>query len=90
MKKIRLLCRARGLEFGTTLEVGPDAGQISKEDALSLINDSLAEEAKEPVDGTNVNLIKENKELKVEIAKLKAELEKTKPAVKAEEKPSKK
>lgn len=94
MKKIRLLCRARGLDFGTTLEVGSEAGQISKEDALSLINDSLAEEAKESIDGTNVNLIKENKALKEEIATLKAEFEKAKPNVKeaksADEKPAKK
>lgn len=85
MEKIRLLCKTRGFDFGTTLEIGSKVGQISKKDAESLIDDSLAQEVEEVVDGTNVTLNKEIEELKAENAALKAEIEKlSKPAEKKE------
>lgn len=59
MKKIVLLCTTLGLNYGSTVEVGSKAGQISEEDATTLIEEGNAKAIEEKTDGSNQLLQKQ-------------------------------
>ena len=75
MKKIVLLCTTLGLSYGSSVEVGNEPGQISKEEAEVLVAEGNAKILIEKEDGSNQLLKKQVTEKDATIDSLKNELE---------------